>query len=277
MTEVIETELIPDYIAAFEYEPPVATSVAWIKGGKGNIPVRYPRWNELTIAGGTVAETVDAPDVTVDLAESSITPAMVRFRMPISDEVAVEAMSGIPQGALNQGLTAMIQRMDSDGLSSSTSATNTVGAVGTAFGLAEFHTARQNYRARRLPGSLHALVLHDDALDALENSIRNNSSPWAIKPNEQLAAAVGSQFQGQMAGFQIFLAGQVADESTGHSNFATPMGGESGLGIVLNELPSVRVTRGDTAENRASTFYHFRMWYGFGLTNPRRFLEVLSA
>lgn len=278
MTEVIETELIPDFIQSYEYEPRVADAIAWIRGGKGNIPVRYPRWNVTSgVPAGTVAETVDAEDVNVDLAESSITPGLVRFRVPISDEAVAMAKAGIPAGALRQFMEALMDRMDSDTLSSSTSATTSVNTVADEFELAEFHATRQAYRALRLPGSMHALALHDDALDALEIDIGVQSSMWALRPDDQLQRALGSAFQGRMGGFNVFVSGNIADESTGHSNFATPMGMESGLGLVLNELPSVVSTRSDVAENRASTFYHFRAWYGFGLTNPRRFLEVLSA
>lgn len=278
MTEVVPTEKISKAIAEYEYEPTVSESIAWIEGGTGNVPVRFARWNALTVPAGTVNETVDHTDVNVDLAESSITPGVVRFRLPISREVAVEAQTGIPAGALTAGLDACRDRMDIDALSSSTSATTAVGAVGTAFTLAEFHVARQAYRAMNIPGSLHALVLHGDALDSLENSIRNQSGPWAILPNERLATAVGSAFQGRMNGLQIFKSDRIPDESTGHSNFITPMGmGQSGLGVVMNQMPTVEVSNGDEAHLRFSLFYHFYMWYGTGLTNPRRFLEVLSA
>src|SRR6187551_30684 len=94
MAEVIPTELLGQFIAAYAYEPRVADSIAWVRPGKGNIPVRYPRWSAAaTVPSGTVAETVDSADVEVDLTESSITPGMVRFRMPISDESAVQALS----------------------------------------------------------------------------------------------------------------------------------------------------------------------------------------
>lgn len=280
-TEVIKTELIPQTIDAFEYDPTVALTVAASQPGKGNIAVRFPRLNEFSVPAGTVAETVDHPDANVDITESSITPGMVRFRVPISDEAVVMAEAGIPTDVLREVLTAMLVRLDSDLLSASTAATLSTGAVGVAFGLGEFHAARQYYRAQKIEqfGGRHALVLHTDAIDALENSIRASSSPWALKEGDvALKTALGMQYQGAMNGIDIFQSALVADEGAGHSNFMTPMGGRvSGLGLVLNEMPSIKMERGNEGESRASSFYHCRMWYGTGIRNPRRFVEVLSA
>lgn len=280
-TEVIQTELIPQTIAAYEYEPTVALTIAWAKPGKGNVPNRFPRINALSVPAGTVAETVDHTDVNVDLAESSVTPGMVRFRIPISDEASVMAESGIPTDVLRSALDAMLVRLDTDLLAASTSATLSTGAITNAFTLDQFHSARQYYRAQRIEqfGGRHAMVLHYDAMDALEDSIRNSSSPWVIKSGDgRLAEGLGSQYQGNMNGLEIFCSGNVAAETTGNSNFITPMGaGLSGLGVVMNEMPSIKLERGNEGELRASSFYHCRMWYGTGIVNPRRFVEVLSA
>jgi|SRR5688572_10510667 len=280
-TEVIKTELIPATIAKFEYTPTVALAVAWSSPGKGNIAVRFPRMNELSVPAGTVAETVDHTDVSVDITESSVTPGMVRFRVAISDEAAVMAEAGIPTDVLRDGLRAMLGRLDSDLSAASTSATLTTGAVGSAFTLEQFHSARQYYRAQDIEqfGGRHALVLHNDATDALENSIRNSSSPWALKRDDaRLVEGLGAGYQGSLNGIDIFCSSNVADESTGHSNYMTPMGaGLSGLGVIMNEMPHVKMERGNEGELRASSFYHFRMWYGTGIVNPRRFVEVLSA
>lgn len=280
-TEVIQTELIPQAIAAYEYEPTVGLVVAWSKPGKGNIPNRFPRMNALTVPAGTVAETVDHTDVNVDITESSVTPGMVRFRIPISDEAVAEAEAGIPTDVLRGALDAMMVRLDTDLCSSSTAATLSVGSTAVSFGLDQFHAARQYYRAQRIEqfGGSHALVLDYTPMDALENSIRNSSSPWALKRDDQrLVEGLGSQYQGTMNGINVFCTGSVAAQAPGFSNFMTPMGaGLSGLAIVLNELPSIKMERGNEGELRASSFYHCRMWYGTGICNPRRFVEVLSA
>jgi hypothetical protein len=279
-TEVVPTELIPGVIAGYAYTPTVVDAIADIKAGRGNVPVRFPRFNALSVPSGTVAETVDHTDVNVDLAESSITPAMVRFRVPISDEVAAAALAGIPLGVLKSAIDAMNVRRDSDGLAASTAASEQTGAVGTAMTLEAFHSARAAYRALYVEqfGGRHAFVMAPTAITSLEASIRNQSGPWAMQRDSALAASIGSQYQGSMNGLEIFHSGNVAAESTGWSNFITPMGsGLSGLGQVVNEMPNVKVERGNEGELRATTFYHFRMWYGSGITNPTRFLEVLSA
>lgn len=278
MTEVVPTEELSSFIAAYEWEPRSADSIVAVRGGRGNVPIRFARWNQMTgVPAGTVAETVDGVDANIDITESSITPGMVRFRFPISDEVIAAAEGGVPAGALAETMDAMADRIETDILANSTSATSTSGSATVAFQLSQFRTALQTYRALRCPGDMHALVLHDDALGSLETAIDNSSSPHALKREDTLARELGQAYQGRLRGFQVFLSGRVADESSGHSNFATPMGANSGLGIVVNKLPHVVATRGDEAENRKVTFYHFAAWYGTGLINPRRFLEVLSA
>lgn len=279
VTEVIPTELLDNFIRSYDYEPRVADAVAWTRPGRGNVAVRYPRWDQATVPAGTVAETVDGTDVEVALSESTITPGVVRFRMPISDEATVEALRGVPAGALMNQMEALLDRVDSDALSSSTSATQTVGTNTTAFDLDAFSAVVTDLRARRWRTPMGtALVLHDDALDALEQSIRQSGSPWAIKDAERLQESLGSGYQGRMRGLDIFLSGNVAADGGGHSNFATPIGaGISGLGLVMNKRPSVVATRGDDAENRMSTYYHFCAWYGFGITDPAHLVECLSA
>jgi hypothetical protein len=57
----------------------------------------------------------------------------------------------------------------------------------------------------------------------------------------------------------------------------TPIGaGSSGIGIALTEAPSVRPNRGAEGERDAEDIMIVRSWYGAGLINPRRLLEVLS-
>lgn len=280
MTEVIETELLDGAIADFEYEPLSALVVAGKVAGKGNIPKRFARWNTLSIPGAAlgIAETVDAPYANVDITESSITPAMIRFLMAISDEVKVSALGGIPAGALAQGLEALNQQMNDDLCNVSTGATSTTGAYTTSFDLSAFRTMRQAYRAMELQKfGVAALVLHDDALDPLETAIDQSASMWALKQSDSLSRELGADYQGRLRGFEVFRDPSVVAASGGRSNFATPMGLGGGLTLVINEMPSVRYTRGDTAENRASDFYHFRCWKGQGISNPRRFLEVRSA
>ncbi len=275
VTEVIPADLIGDFIRGYSYEPRVADAIAWMRPGKGNVPVSYPRFDQATVPAGTVAETVDGTDVEVTLSESTITPAVVRFRMPISREAMAGAQIGVPAGVLANQMEALMDRVDSDALSSSTSATQTVLATTTAFDLDALDTVVADVRARRWRAPL---VLHDDPLDALETSIRQSGSPWAIKKEERLAEGLGAGYQGSIRGLDVFLSGNVAVEGAGWSNFATPIGaGRSGLGIVMNQLPSVTMTQGDEATNRFSTFWHFAAWYGTGLTDPAHLVECLSS
>lgn len=278
MTTVIPTELLATFIDEYEYPQHVWQMVSHLSAGLGNVPKNFSRWDALTVpAGGIgIAETVDAPDGNVALSESTITPSMTRWRMPISDEAITEASLGVPAGALSAGLDAMSELKEIDVLGVSTSATLSVLSNLTTFDTAAFRTMLQTYRALNLPAPRgNALVLHDDTLAALEGDIDASSSNYLLKSSDTLSRALGPAFMGEYRGFMVFRSPHVAVDGAGHSNFAQPIG--DGIGVVVNELPSVVRTRGDEAENRASTFYHFRLWMGQGVKNPRRLLEVLSA
>lgn len=278
--EVVPTETLTKVIDEFEYGPRVGMIVGGVVGGRGNVPQRFGRWNSMSLPAGSdgIAETVDAPDANVDMTESSCTPAMIRFRMPISDELEAAAETGIPAGVLAAGLELLMDEWETDVLAVSTGATNTTSATTADFELPEFRAMRQAYRALEIEKyGMPALVLHDDALNPLENSIDTSGSPYTLKIGDTLRRELGPAYQGRLAGFEVFRAPNVAVEGAGRSNFATPMGLSGGLISVLNEAPSVRMTRGDVAENRASTFWHFRLWKGQAIRNPRRFLEVLSS
>ncbi len=279
--EIIPTEILSTTIDAYEFSPRVGLIVGGVVPGKGNIPKRFARWNQLTIPGAAIGigETVDAPDANVDMTESTVTPARIRFRLPVSTELLAEAaVPGIPAGALQQGLEALMSQLETDILGASNSATTTVNAVTDAFEIPEFQATRQTYRGMELGAfGVPALVLHDDALDDLEAAIDGSTSIYLMKESDTLKRELGDAYQGRLRGFEVFRAPSVSAEGAGWSNFATPMGLGGGLVTVMNAMPNVVMSDGDEAHNRAVKFFHFELWKGQGLRNPRRFLEVLSS
>lgn len=286
VTELVPTELIGTFVQEYEYTPRAAEAVAWAEPGVGSIVRRFPRWEQLDggsgVPAGTKTETDTFTDVTLTAAENSITPGLVGFRMPLSDEAvaAFVGEGGLPASAIEAGLDGLLDRMDSDGLSSSTSATNTSGAATDNFTLAKFRAAAAAYRALKIPAAPmgSAFIGHFDAFRDLEESAGASAAVFA-------ATELSSQMFGSMPGFKgsyhgfsaLFESGNVPAESGGWSNGMTPIGQRvCGLGYVITERPNVRPTRGDDAENRAVTYLVTRAWYGTGLTNPNRYLEVLS-
>ena len=282
-TELIPTELLSTFVQAYEYPVPVGLQIAWARPGRGNIPVRFPRWNQLNsgsgVPAGTKSETDVFTDVTLDFAESTITPGIVGFRLPISDESEAGAIIGVQAGAVIQAILALVDRIDSDVLSSSTSATNSTGSVSDVFTLSKMRAACAAYKALEVPPSPMgvAIALHHNGAAALLESLGSSAATMLKNPADSLAFGTQPGYLGSLFGVQIYESANVPAESTGHSNPMTPIGfQQSGLGIVMNRVPEVIPTRGDDAENRKVTYLVCSAWYGTGVTNPNRLLEVLS-
>lgn len=277
---IVPTEEIDGFIAGYEYPIPVSMALAWVVPGTGSTPHRFPRWGEITVPGGTVAETVAFADANISTAEGTGTPGMVGFRMPISDEVVAAATGGVPAAVLIEGIRALTNRMDSDLCGISTSATNATGAITDTFTLAKFRSALAAYKALRIPDSPfgHAMVLDHGPAAALLESLHSSAATLLVSQGDSMGLGPVAGRIGRLYGVEVFETGNVAAESTGKSNFMTPIGAtHSGLGLVLSKMPHIEVSRGDDATARKVTYYVFAAWYAAALANTRRFLEVLSA
>jgi hypothetical protein len=280
VAHVIDAEVIDEFVDNYQYEPPVGVSVAAMRPGQGNIPVRFIRLGEITVPSGTHSETDDADDVEVASAEETITPGLVIFRFPIPDELMAAANGrGIPAEALANCLDAAANRLDIDTLASSTSATLTTGSIASSCTLQALRAARAYTKAQRIkPGPMgFGLVLHHDAAAQLEESMGSAAAPRAFGQGDMERFGMVAGYQGTLLDLQVFEAGNVAAESTGWSNFITPIGRGGGLGLVMNELPHICPTRGDDGELRATTYFITRMWYGAGLANRLKLVEFLSS
>lgn len=277
--EIVPTEEINGFIAGYEYPIPVSMAIAWVAPGTGSTPHRFPRWGQITVPAGAKTETDTFSDANIETTEGTGTPGMVGFRMAISDELVAAATSGVPASVLVEGIRALTNRMDSDLCGVSTSATNATGAISDAFTLAKFRSALAAYKALRVPDSPfgHALVLDHGPAAALLESLHSSAATMLLSQGDSLGLGPVAGRLGRLYGVEVFETGNVADESTGKSNFMTPIGAtHSGLGLVLSKMPHIEVSRGDDAAVRKTTYYVFAAWYAAALANSRRFLEVLS-
>ena len=285
LEEYIPTEDIDDFISSFEYHPTPSQAIAWVRPAPmGSVAVRFPRWNQLDtgsgVPGGTKTEGASFTRVDIDLTESSLTPGLVGFEMALTDEAskANKAGAGIAMMIIVEAIHALVDRQDTDANSGSTSATSTTGATGDNFDWEKFNAAAAAYRALKIKSMMgHGFVGHNDAFRDLTAGVGTSGAMF------QANTAIGSMFgpesgyHGRYLGFEMFESGNVAAESPGWSNYMTPIGaGSSGIGIALTEAPSVRPNRGAEGERDAEDIMIVRSWYGAGLINPRRLLEVLS-
>lgn len=276
--EVIPTELIPFFIQGFEYPRTVGLGIAWARPGQGSIPSRFPRWGEVTVPAGTKTESDQFSEANVDAAEESVTPGLVGFRFALSDEFTVQSVGGIPATALREAMSALGNRMDEDILGASTSATNQAGSVSDEYTLSRFHDDLAVYWALNIPPATMgtALVLSHVGGQQLAASVANSGAPLARNEGDTIGLGPEGGFLGRLYQIQVFATANVPNESTGASGMLTPIGmQQSFYGLVVQEMPGARRTRGDDAENRAVDFWHFRAWYGAGMTNRNRGLEIL--
>lgn len=276
--ETIETELISDYFAGFEYPDPVSMLVSTKVVSQGTVPVRFPRLNEFDLSsiGTTHTETNNAVDVEVDTTESSITPALQIARLPISDESEINSKGRFKVKTLEDFVVAMSNRMDASILAASASATLQTGAVASSLTLDRFRDALIYASAQDIPAASFDVVLAQSAAGALWTSIGTTGANFAVSESDLKIMGNRGGYMGALFGHRVFKSSNVATESTGYSNFLVPSG-DSSLGVAIVEMPNVRVTRGDDAETRATTYFVVRAWWGAGIINPRRFVELLSA
>lgn len=278
VTELIPTEEIGAWLDGYGYPLGVGLLVAAIIPGTGSIPMRSPRWDQLSVPAGTKSEGDDFTQVEMTTSEESATPGIVGFETSLTDEV-VAGRVGIREAHLIEAVTSLSNRMDADILAASTSATNTVGTTGGIFTRQYFSAAAAAYRALEIPGGEmfdHAFVLHHDAVRDLDDDEVVTAAAKAASDNFRILGAAAG-YLGAYGGFQLFESGNVAAEAPGWSNFATPIGaGRSGLMVVVTQSPTVEMNRGRDGARAASTFHVFRAWYGAGMRNRTRLLEVLS-
>lgn len=284
LTEWIPTEILPSIAQSFEYAARTAEAIAWTKPGAGSIAHRFIRWNQLNagagVPAGTKTESDTFTDVLLDLAESSITPGIVGFRLPVPDESMRQTVIGpmIQTSLAVEALNAINDRRDSDVLSSITSATNTAGAATDNFTIQKAVAALAAWRALNVPdidGGV-AFLLHHDGFRDLEADTSATSAPFVPTQTPGDMFGVRAGVKGMWMGALMIDSGNAPANASNWSGCITAIGNErSGLGLVDVESPNIRTSRGDDAENRAVTYLIVRSWYGAGLTNPNRILEVL--
>lgn len=281
MATTILAEDIDAFLAGFNYDLTCADVIARKRPGVGSVPVRFQRLGVAAITAGTVTETDAMAANAITSAESSITPGIVGNMFFVSDQVVAGAVSGsIPADLLVGELQSIKERMDSDALAASTAATLTVGAITDVFTLDKLRAAKAYYRAQNITegpeGS--AMVLGATASTALEQSFGTAGSPFALSPADVTRFGTTHGYQGMLHGFQIFSSNNIPAETTGWSNFATPIGMMSGLGIVESDAPSIKQVAADyDSTSRNGTWYRVRAWFGAGIINPTQFVEILSA
>jgi hypothetical protein len=281
LEELVPTELIDDYVAGSNFAPTVGKLICRIKAGKGSIPVKLPRFNAVSsVPAGTKTESDTFTDVNIDTDESSVTPGIVGLRIPISEEALVQTVMGpaIERAILDEVIRAVEDRIDSDILSPITSATNTVGAATDNFTMAKVWAALAAYRALKIaPGPLGtALLLHDDGFRDLEVSLGETTATLTPTAADEVLFGPTTGYHGTYHGLQILSSPNAPANASNWSGCVTPIGDNvSGLAYVQAQPVRVVISEGDDAKVRAVLYAIVRAWYGTGIGDPNKILEVL--
>lgn len=280
-TEVIPAEQIVNYIAGYEHRERVGIAVAWGRPGRGNVPVNYPRWDEMADGvPAAKAETTEFAERDIAMSESTITPALFGFALKRSDEANAGSPDGVEEGLLIEALEYLYESIDEDVIGSVSSITASEGAVTDLYDMGRFRSDVAAYKLlnlRRGPLGHVAMISHGMA-DELVTSYENSGATLAQGRGDTLALGPEDGFVGSLRGFGIYETGALPVSGAGRAGGMFPAGMQaSPLGIVVNEMPNVRTTRGDTMELRAATQHVLRAWYGVGVTNPRKGQQILGA
>ncbi len=280
-TEVIPSEEIDSYIAGYEFRDRVGIAVSWGRPGRGNVPVNYPRWDEMS--GGVPsakAETVEFEERNIGMSESSITPAIFGFALKRSDEANAGSPDGVEEGLLIEALEYLYESIDEDVIGSISSITASEGAVADLYDMQRFRADVAAYKLLNLRRGAfgHVALISNGMADELTTSYENSGATLAKTAGDTLQLGPEDGYVGSLRGFGIYETGALPVSGAGRAGGMFPAGFRaSPLGIVLNEMPNVRTTRGDTMELRAATQHVLRAWYGVGVTNPRKGQQILGA
>ena len=278
---VIPSEMIETFIAHFEYKPTVGVALAWARPGKGTIPVDFPRFDAMV--GGVPsahAETTEFEEREIGMSAEQITPALFGFAIKRSDEAAASSPDGIEAGVIMEGILNLVDDMDNSVLGSISSIAASEGLVTDTYDMPRFRSDVAAYKLLNLrAGPLgHVAVISNGMANQLLDSLETSSATLIARGGDTLALGPEAGFIGNLRGFGIYETSGLPVSTTGRAGGMFPAGQmASPLGLVLNELPNVRRSRGDTMELRAATQFVLRAWYGVGVSNDRKGQQVLGA
>ena len=282
--ELIPTEKIGAWVQGYPRAPRTFETVGWLQYEPelGSVPFRFPRAQAFAVPAGTKTEAAEFTRVAFTTAESSITPGIVGFELAITDESAKSSVLGrgfSPQ-IVAETVEALQDRKDSDGLASIASATNTMGAESDSFTLDHLVNALGQWAAlnNRSGPMGDCAIIRSSSYTALMRDIIATSGP---------AAAVGaagmfgtsSGYKTEYLGCHIFTTSNVPAHGAGYSNCVTGIGnGFCGLGqVIVEDVKAGASERGSEGQRSAESYTVVRAWYGSGVANPDKVLEVLSA
>lgn len=276
----IPTEGIKPYIEGFNLPPNIGLMIISAMGGQGAVPQRINRWNDVTLpdpvrAGG---ETDEFLDVEVTSTFSEVTPTLkgVKTRIPDEPRASVAVPGMIPTGALNELIRHAARYRDQDILDTSLGATNIVGTTATEFTGAQFRTCMNEFLTLDNQAGVPVFVGSRSAFADLRNDFAEVMAQAARNVDQRIFDGTNNAYRGNIYGYDLWESGNVAVEGAGYSNFMTHVGGNVGIGGVIQEDIRVEVSRGDESTGRALTMYVIRWWDGYALFRQDAIQECRS-
>lgn len=180
LTELIPAELIEEIIGQENRATPIFDLVSWRKDmsapGAG-ATWAVPYWEPSEVPSGTKTETGSFTNVEATTADSVITPGVVGLARALTDVAAQDAKQADAMEMFMLNLRAMKQRLTTDVLALSTSATNTSDFSGTNFDLADFGVATTAFDAQfPYSGFARVLIGHTNLVRDLKISLRSSGA-----------------------------------------------------------------------------------------------------
>ncbi len=269
VADAIPTEGIAPFVEGINLPPNIGLMLVSGLPGKGAVPQRVVRWNDVTLpdpvrAGG---ETDEFLDIDVTATSSDVAPVLkgVRVRIPDEPRASVLPPGMLPTGALVELIRHAARYRDQDILDTSLGATNIVGTDTTTFDGAQFRTCMHAYLALENTRGMSVFVGGHSAFADLRNDFAEVMAQAAALVDPRIFDGTNNSYRGNIYGYDLWETGNIAAEGAGDSNFMTQVGGNVTIGGVILEDIRVEVTRGDTSASRALTQYIVRWWDGYDL------------
>jgi hypothetical protein len=268
VAEIIDAEVIPDFIQGYSYGPVIA-DIAWTEeiGPRSGPTFIWPRWDATTIPAGTVAEGTEFTEVQLTTSQETATSGVVGATYPISRQAQYDAHGGLPTALLVEVLEAHQARVESDLLSVITGALITSGLATEAATLARLRAALALYEAAVRPRGDTAVILSPSAWGTLADSMHSTGGVAFGRAGAIVDRSMDSVmgYKGDLFGVGIFVSPYVAASGGGFSNVITQIGkGRSMLGRAVWQPPMLeKEPRG----GQYGDVWHLSSRYAVSLTN----------
>jgi hypothetical protein len=231
ITDIVPTEEIEDMILESHRSVPVALTLAWgrsVGRGSGN-NVQIARRNGVTTNAGTKAELANFALVNSTTDSVNISGGWVGHSDQVSWESDTHGIKSSLQLVIVDGVEALVDRVDVDGLAIGASASQSSDFSGQPLTEARVLTAKAAYNAQRPHKGMRGMVLstaqvRDWGLDLIANGGRHLGGDAESQRVADMLGSTADGYLGMRHKLAIFESDNVAIAAGDATGFICKMG-----------------------------------------------------